>query len=67
MIFASLRSSFFEFGKILPHPLEFDHHFCPGAGELDKKIAQVAGIRLLKKMFPEVARGGCTQLELTEP
>ena len=50
---------------MLPHPQEFDHNFCPGAGELDKKIPQVAGIRSLKKIFPGVARG-CTQLELTE-
>ena len=26
----------------------------------------MAGIRSLKKIFPGVARGGCTQLELTE-
>ena len=26
----------------------------------------MAGIRSLKKLFPGVARGGCTQLELTE-
>ena len=40
--------------------------FAPGAGNWTKKIARVAGIRSLKKIFPEVARGGCTQLELTE-
>ena len=61
-IFESLRSRFFEFGDISTHPREFDHHFCPGAGELDKKIARVAGIRSLKKICP----GGCTQLDLTE-
>ena len=57
-IFASLRSSFFEFGKSLSHPRELDHHFCPRAGELDEKIVQVAGIRWLKKVFPGVARVG---------
>ena len=35
--FASLKSSFFEFGKILPQPREFDHHFLPQGRELDKK------------------------------
>ena len=55
--FASLRSSFFAFGKILPHPREFDHQFCPGGRESDKKIARVAGIRSLKNIFPGVAQG----------
>ena len=53
-------------GKFCPTPGEFDHHFLPRGWELDKKFARVAGIRSLKKIFPEVARGGCTQLELTE-
>ena len=53
----------------MPHPREFDHHFLPQGRELDKKIARVAGIRSLKKIFPGLpggGGGGCTQLELTE-
>ena len=38
----------FEFGKILLHPREFNHHF-PQVRQLDEKIARVAGIRSLKK------------------
>ena len=59
IFFASLRSSFFEFGEILPHPREFDHHFLPRRQEIrQKNFALVAGIRSLKKIFPGVARGG---------
>ena len=49
-------NSFFEFGKILPHP---DNHFLPRGRELDKKIVRVAGISSLKKqkIFPGVAGG----------
>ena len=71
-IFASLRFSFFEYAKILPHPREFDHHFLPRGRKLDKIFAMVTGIRSLKKHFPRAARGGgggegFTQLsELTE-
>ena len=65
--FASLiRSSLFEFGKILPHPRGIrQSFFAPGQGIRQKKIAQVAGISLLKKISPGLP-GGCTQLELTE-
>ena len=57
--FASLiRSSFFEFGKILPTPGEIDNNFLPRGRELDKKIARVAGISSLINIFPGVARGG---------
>ena len=31
--------------------------FCPGAGNWTKKIARVAGISSLKKIFPRVAGG----------
>ena len=67
----AFRSSFFEFGKILPHPREFDHHFCPGAGELDKEMPRWPGFARSKN-FPGGRRGGgggggdATQLELTE-
>ena len=54
-IIASLRSSSFEFGKILPHPREFDHHFCPGAGELGKKNCPGGRNPLLKNISPGVA------------
>ena len=53
--FASLRSSFFEFGKILPHPREFDHHFLPRGRELDKKFCPGGRDSLAQKNFP----GGC--------
>ena len=56
--FASLWSSFFEFGKILPHSREFDHHFVPQGRELNKKIARVAGIRSLKKIPRGLSGGG---------
>ena len=36
--FASLRSSFLQFGKILPHLWEFNHPFLPWGRELDKKL-----------------------------
>ena len=53
--FASLiRNSFFGLGKFCPTPGEFDHHFLPQSRELDKKIAQVAGISSLKEIFPRV-------------
>ena len=48
----SLRSNFFESGKILPHPREFDHHFLPRGRELDKKICS------LKKFYPGLPGGG---------
>ena len=57
----SLRSSFFEFGKTLPHPREFDHQLLPRAKEINKKLSEWPGFTGSKK-FP----GGCTQLELTE-
>ena len=52
-------------GKFAPPP-GIRPSFCPGTGELDKKISWVAGIRSLKKIFPGIAGGRCTQLELTE-
>ena len=64
--FASLKSSFFEFGKILPHPQEFDHHFLPRGRELDKKNCPGGRDSLAQKNFPGGCLGGCTQLELTE-
>ena len=60
-----MRSSFFEFGKILPHPRGIRPSFFAPGRELDKKFALVSGISSLKKVFPGVARG-CPQLELTE-
>ena len=63
--FASLKSSFFKFGKILPHPREFDHHFLPRGRELDKKICPGGRDSLAQKNFPRgCPGGGCTQLEL---
>ena len=50
--FASLNSSFFEFGKILPHPREFDHHFLPRGRELDKKNCPGGRDSLAQKNFP---------------
>ena len=47
--------SFFKFGKILPHSWEFDHHFCLGPRELDKKIFPGGRDSLTEKNFP----GGC--------
>ena len=47
--------------KFCPTPGEFDHHFVSRGRGIRQKIAQVAGIRSLKKIFPRVA-----QLELTE-
>ena len=65
--FASLiRSSFFKFGKILPHLRGIQPSFFALGRELDKKIAQVARISSLKKIFPRVAWGERTQLELSE-
>ena len=56
--FASLiRSSFFEFGKILPHPRGIRPSFFPWGRELDKKIARVAGISSLKKFSPGLPGG----------
>ena len=67
--FASLRSSFFEYGKILPHLREFDHHFLPrGQGIRQKNLPGWPGFGRSKN-FPGVAGGGggrCTQLELPE-
>ena len=64
--FASLIwSSFFEFGKILPHPRGIRPSFFALGQGIRQKIARVVGISPLKKLFPGVARGGCTQLELT--
>ena len=57
-----LRSSFFEFGKVLPHPREFDHHFLPRAKNWSKKLPGWLGFARSKKFSP----GGCIQLELTE-
>ena len=54
-VIAALRGSFFEFGKLLPHPREFDHHFLPRARELDKKICPGGRDSLAQKNFP----GGC--------
>ena len=34
-----VKEQFLKFGKLLPHPREFDHHFLPWGRELDKKIA----------------------------
>ena len=65
-IFESLSGSLFEFGKILPHPLEFDHHFSPGAGIRQKKTCPGGWDSLAQKNFPRGCPGGCTQLELTE-
>ena len=68
--FASLiRSNFFEFGKILPHPRGIRPSFFAPGRELHNKIARVAEISSLKKIFPRLpggGGGGCTQLELTE-
>ena len=65
--FASLKSSFFDFGKILPHPREFDHHFLPRGRELDKKNCPGGRDSLAQKNFPGGCPGwGCTRLELTE-
>ena len=59
-----LRSSFFEFGKILPHPREFDHYFLPrGQGIRQKNLPGWPGFARSKKIS---RKGGCTQLELTE-
>ena len=44
------------YGKILPHPWEFDHNILPRGRELAKKIAQMARICLLKKLF--LGQGG---------
>ena len=58
IFFASLRSSFFEFGKILPHPREFDHHFLPRGRELDKKFCPGGRDSLAQKNFPRGCPGG---------
>ena len=58
IFFASLRSRFFEFGKILPHPREFDHHFLPRSRELDKKICPAGRDSLAQKKFPGDCPGG---------
>ena len=55
---ASLRSNFFESGKILPHPREFDHHFLPRGRELDKKICLGGRDLLAQKNFPWGCPGG---------
>ena len=57
--FASfMRSSFFEFGEILPHPRGIRPSFCtPGQG-VRQKFARVARISSLKKIFSGVAGGG---------
>ena len=44
-----VKEQFLEFGKILPHPREFDHHFLPRGRELDKKIAGWPGFARSKK------------------
>ena len=65
--FASLiRSSFFEFGKILPYSWGIRPSFFAAGQGIRQKIARVAGISSLKKKFPRAAREGCTQWELTE-
>ena len=56
--FASLRSSFFESGKILPHPWEFVHHFLPRGRELDKKTCPGGRDSLAQKNFPRGCPGG---------
>ena len=63
---SSIRSSFFEFEKILPHPRGIRPSFFAPGQVIRQKISRVTGIRSLKKIFPGVARAGCTQLELTE-
>ena len=37
MIFCKLDEQFLRVWESFAQPREFDHHFCPGAGELDKK------------------------------
>ena len=56
--FASLRSSFFEFTKILPYPREFDHHFLPRGRELDKKNCPGGRDLLAPKKFSPGLPGG---------
>ena len=50
----------------MPTPGEFDHQFLPRGRELEKKICPGGRDSLAQKIFSGVARGGCTQLELTE-
>ena len=54
---SSLRSSFFEFEKILPHPRGIRPSFFAPGQESDKKIAWVAGISSLKKISPGLPGG----------
>ena len=69
--FANLiRSSFFEFGKILSHSRGIRaSFFAPGQGIGQKNLPGWPGLARSKKFSPGVARGGgerCVQLELTE-
>ena len=55
--FASLiRNSFFEFGKILPHPRGIRRSFLPRGRELDKKICP--GLARSKQFSPGLPGGG---------
>ena len=52
-----LRSSFFEFGKILPHPREFNHHFLSRGQGIGQKNCSGGRDSLAQKNFPEGCRG----------
>ena len=54
---ASLKSSFFEFGKILPHPREFDHHFLPRGQGIRQKNCPGGRDSLAQKNFPRGCPG----------
>ena len=69
--FASLiQSSFFEFGKILPHPRGIrPSFFAPGQGIGQKNLPGWPGLARSKTFsqgLPGGGGGGVTQLELTE-
>ena len=60
MTFASLiRSNFFEFGKILPHPRRIrPSFFAPGQGIRQKNLPWWPGLARSKKFSPGLPGGG---------